>query len=633
MRKRTNNLDASFIISGLGAGEHRDAVKELKEIIRDFGREQVDTVSVRLRAMEYPEEMFYDVARIAKENKLYFGFLYAYQFPPKGKESHLTKEIIDKVKDIAGEYFMGELLGEAGSDKGAKAKGYFSDNPDCLAMVRPPQDFENLTQAKDFYVKFIKKMTDYDKKIGAETLLIEATAFSKYNLEGGVDVPALEVMPGNPEQLISFIRGAAIGYERKKWGGFIANEWYGGYFHEDKVKEKRLELAYKYLYMSGANIVYLESGYAGLHSFGYDLPASSPESAAYRQKMKEFHEFISKDKRLPCGPVSKVAFLHGNLDGYTGFMGNSIFSQFDKKEWGASTPEYSWNILDKVYRSCDWCDFANLGKDGEDYSNAPAYGQYEVLPVESPLSVMQNYDLLIFAGWNTMTEEIYEKLKAYVANGGKLIISMAHLNTSDVRGATPTYIKDGKYADFLGFDMVGQECTNDGVKFRPDGLAEGVYYPGAGDYISDCNFGKGYADHALVELKGGRAAAFFENKFAPAPDDINKVRPAVIENKYGKGVVTTLTYLDYPGATACYTVYETVVKSNLTATHRECDLRVTGSDKVRFALYFDEEGNEKLYLLNTEFSVSQNVIVHYKGKTQEISVPPVGLIWLDFPKA
>ena len=71
MRKRTNNLDASFIISGLGAGEHRDAVKELKEIIRDFGREQVDTVSVRLRAMDYPEETFYEVARIAKENKLY----------------------------------------------------------------------------------------------------------------------------------------------------------------------------------------------------------------------------------------------------------------------------------------------------------------------------------------------------------------------------------------------------------------------------------------------------------------------------------------------------------------------------------------------------------------------------------
>ena len=183
-------------------------------------------------------------------------------------------------------------------------------------------------------------------------------------MEGGVDIPALEVMPGNPEHLISFVRGSAIGYERKKWAGFIANEWYGGYFHQDKIKEKRLELAYKYLYMSGANIVYLESGYAGLHSFGYHYDADSPESAMYRQKMKEFHDLISSDKRLPCGPVSKVAFLHGNLDGYTGFMGSSIFSQFDKKEWGASTPEYTWQILEKVYRSNDWKSFPTGTRSG-----------------------------------------------------------------------------------------------------------------------------------------------------------------------------------------------------------------------------------------------------------------------------
>ena len=38
MRKRENALDASWIISGLGAGEHQDAVKEMKEIIAQFGR-------------------------------------------------------------------------------------------------------------------------------------------------------------------------------------------------------------------------------------------------------------------------------------------------------------------------------------------------------------------------------------------------------------------------------------------------------------------------------------------------------------------------------------------------------------------------------------------------------------------
>lgn len=628
MRKKVNNMDASFIISGLGAGEHQDAVVEMKEIISQFGRSQVDMVSVRLRAQEYPEEMFYDVARTAKENKLYFAFLYAYQFPPKGKESHLTKEIIDQVKEIAGEYFLGEIFGEAGSDKAAKARGYFKEEPDCLATVMPPQNFENFTQAKSFYIDFVKKMVEYDKKTGVDsTMLVEATAFSKYNLEAGVDTPCLEVMPGNPEHLIAFTRGAAVGYQREKWGGFIANEWYGGYRHEDALKEKRLKLAYNYLYLMGANIVYLESGYSGIQSFGYNLPASSQESAFYRQTMKEFHQFTEKDKRPNCGPVTKVAFLHGNLDAYTGFMGSSLWSQFDKKEWGMSNPEYSWRILNEVYRGDDWHDFTNFGQNGEDFSTMPAYGQYDVLPVESAVSVWKNYDLLIFAGWNTMTAEIYEKMKAYVADGGRLILSVAHLNTQDKRGEEIQLLNDGRYSDFLGFDVVGLSTTNDGVKFRRNGLAEGVQYPGTDDFICDCNFCRGYAEYAFVKMQGGKVTAFFEDKFAPAPSNMDEIRPVLIENSYGKGVVSCLTYVDYPGTESVYTVYRTVVKNNLTATHRNCDLQVTGSDKVRVALYYDETGKEKLYLLNTDFNVDQQVRVRYKGKEKVFSIPSTQLIW------
>lgn len=631
MRKREHVLNASLIISGLGAGEHQDAVQEMKEIIAQFGKSQVDMISVRLRAQEYPEEMFYDVARTAKENQIYFAFLYAYQFPPKGKESHLTKEIIKNVKEIAGEYFLGEIFGEAGSDKAAKAKGYFKKDPDCLATVMPPQDFENFTQAKQFYIDFVKKMVEYDQQIGIDsTMLVEATAFSKYNLEAGVDTPCLEVMPGNPEHLISFTRGAARGYNREKWGGFIANEWYGGYRHEDAIKEKRLRLAYNYLYLTGANIVYLESGYSGIQSFGYDLPASSKESAFYRQTVKEFHEFLEKDKRPSCGPVTKVAFLHGNLDAYTGFMGSSLWSQFDKKEWGMSASEYSWRILNEVFRSDDWHDFTNFGQGGEDFSAMPAYGQYDVLPVESEVDVWKKYDLLIFAGWNTMTAEIYEKMKAYVADGGNLILTAAHLNTQDKRGEEAQFIHGGYYADFLGFDVVGISSTNDGVKFCRDGLAEGVQYPGTNDFICDCNFCRGYAEYVNVKVKGGVVKAFFEDKFAPAPENMDEVRPALIENRYGKGIVSCLTYFDYPGAEAVYTVYKAVVKNHLTATHRSCDLQVLGSDKVRVALYHDEAGNEKLYLLNTDFNVAQNVRVKYKGQEREFSIPSTELIWWNF---
>lgn len=164
-----------------------------------------------------------------------------------------------------------------------------------------------------------------------------------------------------------------------------------------------------------------------------------------------------------------------------------------------SAPEYAWRILDEVYRSRDWHDFANFGEAGEDFSHAPAYGQYDVLPVESDVAVMKNYDLLIFAGWNTMTEEIYEKLKEYVSGGGHLILSAAHLNTSDRRGEAPRYLRDGKLSELLGCEIIGTERTNDGVKFRRDGERPGVRYPGTYDFICDCNYCGGYADYVKVD--------------------------------------------------------------------------------------------------------------------------------------
>ena len=77
MRKRINTLDASFIISGLGSGEHKEAIEDVREVLTKMCDGYVDMFNVRLRPVEYPEELFYEIARVAKENKKYFNFLYA----------------------------------------------------------------------------------------------------------------------------------------------------------------------------------------------------------------------------------------------------------------------------------------------------------------------------------------------------------------------------------------------------------------------------------------------------------------------------------------------------------------------------------------------------------------------------
>ena len=102
MRKRVNNIDCSVLRCGVGAGEHGAAIEQLSRVLSEMKDGYLDAFSLRLRAVEYPEELFYEVARIAKERKLYFSFLYAYQFAPPGKRSHLNAEIVQKVRKIAG---------------------------------------------------------------------------------------------------------------------------------------------------------------------------------------------------------------------------------------------------------------------------------------------------------------------------------------------------------------------------------------------------------------------------------------------------------------------------------------------------------------------------------------------------
>ena len=629
MRKRINTLNASVLLNGISYGEHVMDPEHVVEDVDQLVRGCANTFIVRCNP-EKPmsEETYYALARYAKGRGYHFGFLYAYQFPPKGKKSHLNASLVRGIEKIAGELFIGEFFGEAGSDKAAKDKGYYVEGSDVLALQMPPQDFKNMQQAKDNFVRFIRGMTAYDDSIGLKkTALVEATALSRYELEGGIRTPVLEVLPGDPEKLIAFTRGAAIGYGREAWGGFIACEWYGGYRHEDELKKARLELTYKYLYLSGANITLLESGNHEIKSFGYDLGYDSELCRSYRKAQSDFQRFIEENPRPPCGPVAKVAFVAGNLDGYTDFMGASSWCQFGREEWGNGAPEKSWNLLSEVFRARDWHDPAAFAADRLDLNASPAYGCYDVIPAESPLSVYLGYDYIIFAGWNTMTEELYSRLTEYVRGGGVLLLSAAHLSIDPARGAKPDIIRGGDLSELFGCRLVGSERLNSGVKFTRDSFVPGLQYPGTRNFWCDALYGAGFATYACSELTGGTVRCMLSDSFRPPAKECF---PVLVENRLGKGTAILCTALDYPGAPAVYPLYSHVVKALLAASHANCDLKVTGSDRIRYALFFDDKtGEETIYLLNTANDPSL-VCIRYRNKKEELTLAPLELRMLHY---
>ena len=414
----------------------------------------------------------------------------------------------------------------------------------------------------------------------------------------------MEFWPGDMEIGAAFARGAATSYNCDKWAAYMAHEWYGG-VRFDELKQKRFKMGYDFCYLSGAHIFITEDGdeRAGSHS-SEKYPYDHPICQNYRQVMYDFAKFAKVDGRPSGGPKVKVAFVYGNLDGYCfGRFGSSLWRGHLQEDFGYSTPEKAWKVLDNVYTKRRWCDVNNFGE--VDLSGAPAYGQYDVIAANAPANVFFKYDYLIFAGWNSMTDELYQKLKTFVERGGRLFMTAAHLNTSIKRDGSISLINGGDVSDLFGCTLDAENAfvSEDGSKFV-DSIVPEIKYPRVRVRISDPSFADGYVKHAKVNLTTGVATAKLSNKFVD--DDEASMPPSLIENKCGEGYAVLMSSLDYPGDGAAQ-MYQAIVGEIFTASHRCADIKVYGGDSLRFSVY---EG-DKIYLLNTDFDCDIVAIIDY----------------------
>ena len=549
------------------------------------------------------KERLYEWAKYLHDNEIYFHI--KCNHPRIGDlYTILDKEDLKILNEVGGEYFLGDNIGEFGGWYSSRAKGYrMGENP--------VQGMTNCKEAKDTYVRQIGKFVDFLKENGAKSVCsTQAVAASPYDYDAGVDEILVEIGPRNTEITLNFARGAERAYGKNFIGAWLAHEFYGGYHQEDPLKAKRFKVEYYGTYMAGYDYICLESGYRGLHSHvTKPVPADHPLAKSYLKETEDFAQFCNKDIRPgKNGPITKVAFVQGNLDGYMAGNSGFLWGQFYDKQWGFAAPEFSYRILDEVYHGSEWNDGRNAGD--YDYSNAPGYGTYDVIPATCPLDVMKQYEWVIFCGWNTMTPEIYETLKAYVKGGGKVLISAAHMRDSIDRNEKGNFVGED-IEEFIGA-KIGEGLINtcDGFKFARNSIVDGVIYPGTLDRMTDPAWSGGYTDYIKVEPTTAKVATYVSDTFIPAPE---RDFPAVIENKYGDGYVIFMATSEYPGAPEVFPLYKIMTKAVLCASHRTSDIKVIGSDKLRFAVYGDEE-NYKVYIMNTDYNSEQRARVYYNGE-------------------
>ena len=197
-------------------------------------------------------------------------------------------------------------------------------------------------------------------------------------------------------------------------------------------------------------------------------------------------------------------------------------------------------------------------------------------------------------------------------------MSAAHLNTQTKRDGKFTPIDDELIEALFGSRHFGEiRRTVNGVKFRYDSLDERVKYPRYLKNGCDPMFSAGYADYLRLAPLDAQTIAYSADGFVEKPYDM----PAVIENRVGSGVATLFTSINYPGNQAVYYTYRAIVREIISASARECDIKVIGSDRVRYSVY---EGN-KLYLLNTDYDMPVKVKILYGQNDMTIELDSLEL--------
>lgn len=631
-------MERDLVLNGVRIREYQfDPEYVYKKINDEVIKYGMNYISYGGHGSNFGKEFYINLAHYLVEHEIYADFYY-HVLNNVSHSGFDDDETFKEVRKIMGKYYMVNRVGELGTKACATAKGY---GP----IYGKQNTSDDLNVARENFNAYVRDWIGQASRGGQVPVVADdSTNFLTYVNDNGTAYPELELCNGNPEIMIPLIRANAKALNKDFWSTYVAHEWYAGTRTLDPLKMKRLKLYYYYAYMSGSCKFQLESGDECLNAHDTDLSQTAggsnfdtktlpygydhPISQQYRQFLRDFAKFVKEDFRPKGGPKVKVAFVQGNLDGYTSWRaGSSLWNTHDDPNFGYSTPEFVWRIFDDLGVKRRWHDVHNFGE--QDLSATPAYGTYDIVPAWAGYEAFSRYKYLIFTGWNTMTEEIYEDLKKFVYNGGKLLISAAHLNTSSKRTGEMKLIHDGKVSDLFGCDLDASEklYTNDGVKFI-DSLIPEVKYPASFNY--DPLLSEGYVNYPKVTMTtaspaGRLSDSFWNRPLAQMPQigidekdrSVEAMPVSVAENRYGKGCTILMTTLDYPSGSA-YPTYRTIVRELITASHRNADIKIYGGDRLRFTVY---EGN-KVYLLNTDFDCRTDVIIEYNGQRTQLLLEP-----------
>lgn len=431
----------------------------------------------------------------------------------------------------------------------------------------------------------------------------DASGGIRYSFLEGADAVRAETMVGHTMTLLSQARPAAESLGTGRWGVHIAIQHHYQPYRHTHIGQYFLSVMQPWV--MGAETIYEEDCLFGLwkeeRQCWDDLLTKGK-----RDITRRFFRFAKTHPRKGKN-VRHIGFIEGRYAApFNGFIAGSeqtphysVWGAYgnEKAEWGHGQPEKCRQLLDVLMPGANTHPLRQQYDKRRFFFSGTPYGDFDCLPTEASADYFCNYQLLLHLGWNTMIAEDYDKLAAFVQNGGTLLIGIPQFFTNTDRDFLSDMDKaklwnNGDLSALCGITVNGKGEQYSGQWNAAD--RERMPAPVLSAAPNDSVDEDGAPYLADVTVNGAEVVAW----------DKASGRPLLVKHKVGSGFVYTFTLWAYPGHEQFQSFAASVI-AHLCDTHKS-DIFVEDTSNEVFWTRWDDRDTTTLMLLNTDWTVEGN---------------------------
>lgn len=321
---------------------------------------------------------------------------------------------------------------------------------------------QSFSESKELFKEYLRKTKEKNTKNIGLTSVGAPSLLCVYEGEAGFDRLTIE-----PVSNVNILIGAVRASSAKCWGAHIPTDWYFG-IPVDEVKSNKYRLTMQLSYLNGATYVYSENALFKTNAFDR-LDFEDEHCVLNRKYLRDFYEYTLTHPRKGDLVVDK-AFVFGRNE-FMMWQTNDRMGELKEKDWDMPV----WGKWDNSYQDCwhateAWMPISDKQNSIETPLNTKLfagtpYGSVDLVYADNNI---EKYKTIAFLGWNTMTEELFDRLEQYVYNGGELVISYCHLNTVDRNDLEPQFISNERVEKLFGATIKGEYEADTRITFNDD---------------------------------------------------------------------------------------------------------------------------------------------------------------------